>query len=261
VHAARITRFEFLPDRVRTCSPEGERTFDLLVDASGASRASLAGLAAACGRSVPLHQGPPSGGYVTFRLGGIEAVGGRDGHASRDVRGGAGAVLQRGRGLAWRLTLQLPPGVAAPADLQAALAVLSAFEDPFIHEACRTARSQGAPQRHGGRPPTRLALEEVAGLPERWLALGDCLLATPPYLGHGLDQLTEQAALLDEGLSIGHSWPAIREHINARAQERWWAATWVEALRAPVEAWVEAPAAGRRQRPSGRGQPTGSSME
>lgn len=244
VHAARMTRFEFRSDCVRAWTAAGERTFDVLIDASGASRATLASLAAACGQPIPLHQGPPSGGYVTFRLSGVRAGDGSDGHASRDVRSGAGAVLQRGRGLTWRLTLQLAPGVAAPADLQAALRTLAAFDDPFIHEACRAAHSEEAPQRFGGRPPARLSLEEMARLPERWLALGDCLLATPPYLGHGLDQLTEQVELLDKGLSIGHSWPAIREHINARAQERWWAATWIEALRVPVMAWVADPAAG-----------------
>jgi hypothetical protein len=242
VHAARMTHFEFPPDGVRAWTSAGERAFDVLIDASGASRASLASLATACGQPIPLHQGPPSGGYVTFRLSGVQAGDGSDGHASRDARSGAGAVLQRGRGLAWRLTLQLPPGVAAPADLQAALTMLAAFDDPVIHEACRAAHSEGTPQRFGGRPPARLGLEEMARLPERWLALGDCLLATPPYLGHGLDQLTEQVELLDEGLAAGCAWPVLREQINARARERWWAATWIEALRAPVEAWVEAPA-------------------
>jgi 2-polyprenyl-6-methoxyphenol hydroxylase-like FAD-dependent oxidoreductase len=242
VHAARMTRFEFPPDRVRTWTSQGERAFDLLVDASGATRATLASLAAACGQPIPLHQGPPSGGYVTFPISDVQPVDGSDGHASRDARSGAGAVLQRGRLSTWRLTLQLPPGVAAPADLPAARAMLAAFDDPFIHGACRAARSAGASQRFGGRPPARLGLEEMADLPERWLPLGDCLLATPPYLGHGLDQLTEQVELLDEGLAAGCAWPVLREQINARARERWWAATWIEALRAPIEAWVEAPA-------------------
>ena len=61
VHALRMTRFEFPPGRVRAWTSGGERAFDLLIDASGATRASLAGLAAACGQPIPLHQGPPSG--------------------------------------------------------------------------------------------------------------------------------------------------------------------------------------------------------
>jgi len=234
VHAVRIRELVFRESSVHALTDMGWLYFDLVVDASGASRATLASVAQACGFPVTLHEGPPSGGYVTLRLAGIDLD--ADGRvvAVRDANSGAGAIFMGAAGSAARLTLQVPPGAGVPADLPMALRFLEAFDAPVLHQVCEGATLEGRPVRYGSRPHARLALEEIAALPENWIPIGDCLLATPPYLGHGLDQLTEQVELLGSGVDGNLSWAENRTRMVLRARERWWGATWIEAFRSPL---------------------------
>lgn len=234
VHATRIRELVFRESSVDALTDAGWLAFDLVVDASGASRATLASVAKACGFPVTLHEGPPSGGYVTLLLAGIDLNGDEAVVAARDAKSGAGAILMGAAGSAARLTLQVPPGAGVPADLPMALRFLEAFDDPRLHEVCRAATLEGNPVRYGNRPHARLALEEMAGLPGNWIPVGDCLLATPPYLGHGLDQLTEHVELLGSGVEAKLSWAESRTRMVLRARERWWGATWIEAFRSPL---------------------------
>lgn len=93
---------------------------------------------------------------------------------------------------------------------------------------------RGRALRFAGRPTSRLALEAMPDLPDQWIPLGNCLLSTQPFLGHGIDQLTEQVDLLATGLDARLRWPEIRSSLVARARERWWGATWVDALHGAI---------------------------
>jgi 2-polyprenyl-6-methoxyphenol hydroxylase-like FAD-dependent oxidoreductase len=256
VHARRVGRIDFAERCIRAPLTRHDLLCDVVVDASGAARATLASLAATCGRPIPLVEGPPSGGYVTFQVRNVHLAGDRSGHAGRDTATGCGAILLRDAGNAWRLTLQMPPGVTIPLSLRTALDLLGTFTDTRIADACRGAFLLTTPQRFGGHPPARLALEETTGLPDGWLPIGDCVLATPPYLGQGLDQLTEQVELIDTSLAVDESWPQIRDRIVRRAQERWWGATWIEALRVPGAAWASAAPARVTESESGPAVPS-----
>jgi 2-polyprenyl-6-methoxyphenol hydroxylase-like FAD-dependent oxidoreductase len=234
VHTARVRQISFRSNCVQVLLGSGRRDFDLIIDASGASRATVYSVAQTCGQPVILDEGPPSDEYVTFRLSGVDS--GSEGIvlAVRDAGWGGGAILRQEPQSMARLTLQVPAGADRPKDLPSALAFLAALNDSKLYEACNRAKLSGSPARYVGQPNARLALEAMSGLPDRWIPIGDCLLATPPCLGQGIDQLTEQVELMASGLDTGISWAESRARLVARARERWWGATWIEALRAPM---------------------------
>jgi 2-polyprenyl-6-methoxyphenol hydroxylase-like FAD-dependent oxidoreductase len=229
IHAVRASHLDFTEGRVRAPGC-GSGSYDLVVDATGTARASLASVASAVGGPLPLLEGPASGGYVTFRITCVQTSPSATTHATRDFDTGMGVILSRSGLERWLLTLQLPQGATPPESLDSALEVLARLEDSQIHTLCRGARTSEPLARFGGRPATRLALEECPHLPDAWLPLGDCTLTTQPYLGQGVDQVVSQVGLLDDGLGRGQSIPAIRSRMAEQTMDRWAQATLTEAL-------------------------------
>ncbi len=231
VHTARIKSVIFRGNKVLVHAAGQIKEYNLLIDASGAARATAGSVARQCNTALPLDSGPASGDYATLKLTNLSEET-RQIIAVRDNDSGYGALLQHtgnGRGL---LTLQAPVEERPPEDLTTALRVLRGFADPRPWAACHKSRALGRTVIFRGRPATRLALEQVTDLPANWLPMGDCLLTTQPYLGQGFEQLTEHVVLLEQGLAEGRSCRQIRNQLVHRARQRWWNATWRDAMQA-----------------------------
>lgn len=233
-HAARLSALSFRAGGAQVRLSARDLSFELVVDASGLARATIAGVASSCNAPVPIDEGPPGAGYLSLRLGGVVRSDTRPMLACRHSDTGAGAILLTRPDASACLTLQIPREASTPADLETVLAFLARLPDSRLLQSCSGARMQGPPRRFPGRPASRLALDAMMNLPDPWIPVGDCLLSTQPFLGHGIDQLTEQVDLLAGGVDARLRWPEIRATLVARARERWWAATWIDALQEAV---------------------------
>jgi hypothetical protein len=230
VFRERLNTLSFSADGVSARLGQRWRRYQCVLDASGAARASLASVASATGQALTLEEGPADGGCLSLRLTGIAGDIPPGLLAARGDDRVPGALLQIRRHGRARLTLQVPRTHPLPARQTAALDWLEALPSGQIREACRGASVLEGSHRFAGRPCSRLILKPDSSLPDAWLPLGDSLLLTPPQLGQGIDQLCEQASLLDRGLSQGQSWAAIREQVADAAQKRWWRCLWTDAL-------------------------------
>ncbi|HBX72465.1 NAD(P)-binding protein [Haliea sp.] len=230
LHATRIKASNFTAKTAAVNISGRWVDYDLLIDASGAARATAAGIARAAGAALPLDQGTAGGNCVTLPLAGITQSNEPGSFASSSRHSRYGAILHTaGRG-SGSLTLQTPGDSPPPETIGAVLQILRTLDSPEMWTMCCHARLRGRATTFPARPSSRLALESVANLPACWIPLGDCLLITRPDLGQGFAQLTEHLDVLEQGLIGGLCWPEIRNRVVASAQTQWWRATWAEAL-------------------------------
>ena len=201
----------------------------LLIDATGRARVSFNAVSHFTGQPLPLNTGPKTSVYVSQVLRNVNLRCGQLGFRVRD-KSGLGALLCResgesresreGRGL-WRLTLQLPAGVRVPDKSEEVMRLVLRLSESRAASAILDAIPVGKPIPFGAQAAERVATDEAPNLPDGWLAVGDALLSTAPYLGWGLAQIVEQMLALAEGLEQDLSIPDLRNKLNKLAYQRW----------------------------------------
>ena len=231
LHPARVVRCVYQDGQWHLTLRDGTALeADTLVDASGSFRVSLAGIAACVGGPVPLDEGPASGGYATVQLHGVALPADRIGHRMQDAASGVRALLLQEQAGSCRLTVQFPHGTPLPRSPADLLAVLSALEDTRLHALAADAGIPGTVSTWAPQRPTRIALEELNGVPDGWLPIGDALLITPPHFGQGITQIVQQIERVRAGLAAGHTVPQLRDALSQWASWRWLEATFMDGL-------------------------------
>lgn len=199
-----------------------------LIDASGQSRRSLRSVEALTEGQLVLHQGPKTGNYlssVVERLDVPTDLTVLRIRGNRDCPGVLGIHLGDQQ---WLITLQTRAR-AKPTSWRAAVDALS----PDAIRLFRRHRTIGPARRCGGQRSTFLSTDE-ASPPNGWLPLGDALLCTPPYQGHGISNLVTQLRCLDHGLERRLTFGQIRDRIFDEARSLWMQATMVDAISDPA---------------------------
>lgn len=206
-------------------------TGEVVVDASGAARASCAAIAERLGGPVPMDSLAGTGRYTSAVLDGVTVPSSDGFTAVRGPEPGWGALLLALGDRAVRITMQTPASVrlSTAAELRDAWETLDSAE---LTATCRAGDVAAPLARWGPHPTMRVVLEECAGAPPGWYPIGDALLVTPPHLARGIAHLVEQVALL------GALHPEIDNHSEVQASLaelsalRWMDAAMVEGLAA-----------------------------
>lgn len=228
--SARVASLELNEFGVEVALEDGHKCHGtLLIDASGRGRASLSAIARIQGTQAELHQGPAGGSYVSAIAEGPYLP--NEKIALRTRYEETGVLLLKEENSQWRLTLQLEnhcSGDSAKDELQK---IISSSIQVGRHNLFSGTRIVGEPFLFGSVRAEYLAWSESAirGIP--WIILGDALLTTPPWLGWGFAQLTNQVQLLRQGLRDCNSIDDIRSSIQRNARDAWLQATMKETLR------------------------------
>jgi hypothetical protein len=204
---------------------------EVVVDASGAARASCPSIAQVLGTPVPMDSLAGTGRYTSAVLHGV-TVPSQDGFlAARGSEPGHGALLLALGAHTARITVQTPATVriTTPGELRLAWERLGNTE---LSGACGAAEVATVLARWGPHPTMRVVLEECAGAPHGWYPIGDALLVTPPNLGRGIAHLVEQVGLLAmlDPRAGGHA--GVRAALAELSALRWMDAAIVEGLAA-----------------------------
>jgi len=232
---ARRTDIELIPQAAGNVCPTcggwqssalRSRRFDWLLDCSGTTRESLRVLPA--GERPEILESGIGGSHASVRVTGVRWPAGIVGHTARDADGLGGLLLRRCSRSETLITLQLPESAALPDSAEALLDALHRCPDRRVAPLVRRALPAGPVHRWRSRRMSMLGLPERT--PERWLALGDALLTTPPRLGRGLAQLVEQVETLAHGLAAGQSSQRLLERLIDDARERFYGAIMAQAL-------------------------------
>jgi 2-polyprenyl-6-methoxyphenol hydroxylase-like FAD-dependent oxidoreductase len=207
-------------------SASGSREFDWLVDCSGTVRESLRMLDA--GKQPEVLESGIGGSHASIRVTGVGWPTGIVGHTARDAYGLGGFLLRRCSRSETLITWQLPGSAAMPESADALLDALRRCPDHRMASLVRRGLPAGPVHRWRSRRMSVLGIPRV--LPDRWLALGDALLTTPPRLGRGLAQLAGQLETLAHGLAAGQSSRHILERLVDDARERFYGASMAQLL-------------------------------
>ncbi len=204
---------------------------DVVVDASGAARASCPAIAQRLGRPVPMDTLAGTGRYTSVVLDGVTVPSPDAFLAVRAPEPGWGALLLALDDRSARLTMQTPAAVrlATPTDLRAAWEGLGNLE---LIATCQAGQIASALHRWGPHPTMRVVLEECYGAPPGWFPVGDALLVTPPNLGRGIAHLVEQVALLGRLECGGDKHHEVGAALAELSALRWMDAAMVEGLAA-----------------------------
>jgi len=202
---------------------------DLLIDASGRSRVSLAAITKFQGTQVDLHQGPAAGCYMSTLIDGVMLPEGQI--ALRGRYKGTGVLLLKEKENTWRLTLQLEQTALEAGVVEVFEEFISRPISPDIPELFSAATIIGPAQLFGAVRTERIEWREdsIQGIP--WIILGDALLTTPPWLGWGIGQLVQHIQLLQDGYLRYSTVENIRASLDKSARDAWLQATMKEALR------------------------------
>lgn len=204
---------------------------NVVVDASGAARASCPAMARRLGRPVPMDALAGTGRYTSTVLLGV-TVPSDDGFLG--VRGpemGWGALLLALDDGAARITVQTPAAVR----ITTADGLRAAWEglgDAVLNATCRAGRPDAGLHRWGPHPTMRVVLEECDDAPPGWFPVGDALLVTPPHLARGFAQLVEQVALLGRLHPETDNHAEVRRALAELSAARWMDAAMTEGLTA-----------------------------
>lgn len=199
-----------------------------LIDASGQARRSLQSVQALAPGHLVLHEGPRTGNYLSSIVEQLDAppdLAILRIRGDRDCPGVLGIRLDDEQ---WQVTLQTRAGIK-PESWSAAVKALS----PGTKRLFARHRRMTPAKRSGGQRSTFLSIDDACA-PSGWLPLGDALLCTPPYQGHGISNLVAQIRCLDHGLESGCSFEEIRNRIFDEARSLWMQATMVDVIADPA---------------------------
>jgi len=202
------------------------RHFDWLVDCSGTARESLRILDA--DQRPEILESGIGGSHASIRVTGVSWPTGIVGHATRDADGLGGFLLRRCSRSETMITWQQPDSAAIPESADAVMDALSRCPDQRVAALVRRGLPAGPVHRWRSRRMSVLDLPHT--VLDRWLALGDALLTTPPRLGRGLAQLAGQVETLAHGLAAGQSSRHILERLADDARERFYGASMTQLL-------------------------------
>ena len=204
---------------------------DVVVDASGAARASCPSIAQVLGAPVPMDSLAGTGRYTSAVLHGVTVPSQNGFLPARGSEPGWGALLLALDAQSARITVQTPATVriTTPADLRLAWEGLGNAQ---LTDACRAGEVASVLARWGPHPTMRIVLEECDRAPPGWLPIGDALLVTPPYLGRGIAHLVEQVELLATLDPRGSNQADVRAGLAELSALRWMDAAMVEGLAA-----------------------------